>query len=301
LQNSGISSLATTSPSPPAAGSSHSRFSLTGRSVAVDRRIDAVRRDLADIRLASRVFAPHYAACVARSALAISPIRRDRASDSQILSEILPGECFDLLELSNGSAWGVCAADGSVGFVSAAALGVAAAPTHVVAIVSASVRADPDAEGAIVGTLPMGASVANRGGGDFLAVPGGFVAVADLRPIDSFAPDFVAVADTLVGVANKPGGRSGAGLDAGGLVFLALAMAGIPAPRFGDLQAGLGRAIEGEALIRGDLVFFAEHAAILTDGDTVVHVAADGVRLASLADVVASGAFGPVVAKRRLA
>ncbi|MDF0752810.1 hypothetical protein NLU14_21530, partial [Marinobacter sp. 71-i] len=61
MQNSGISSLASTSSQSPA-GPARKRFSLKGRSVPIDPRVDAVRRDLADVRLADRVFAPHYAA-----------------------------------------------------------------------------------------------------------------------------------------------------------------------------------------------------------------------------------------------
>ena len=34
---------------------------------AIDPRVDAVRRDLADVRLAERVFAPHYAAPLPRT------------------------------------------------------------------------------------------------------------------------------------------------------------------------------------------------------------------------------------------
>src|SRR3546814_7447063 len=42
------------------ADAGRNRFTLTGRSVALDRRVNAIRGDLADVALAGRYFAPHY-------------------------------------------------------------------------------------------------------------------------------------------------------------------------------------------------------------------------------------------------
>src|SRR3546814_14266912 len=42
------------------ADAGRNRFTLTGRSVALDRRVNALRGDLADVALAGRYFAPHY-------------------------------------------------------------------------------------------------------------------------------------------------------------------------------------------------------------------------------------------------
>ena len=103
-----------------------SRSALTGRSIRIDPRTDAARRDLADIRLADRVFAPHYAAPVDHVVIAPSSLRESRAADAAILGELAPGDIFEVLELSAGSAWGRAPALGLVGYVAADHLKVAA-------------------------------------------------------------------------------------------------------------------------------------------------------------------------------
>lgn len=119
------------------------------------------------------------------------------------------------------------------------------------------------------------------------------------------ATDIASAAETLIGIPARPGGRSPAGVDRAGLVFLAMQMTGGTAPRFCDLQAEqLGIPVTaGEALRRGDLLFFADHAAILSDAEHVVHLPAGGgpVTRETLDAIVGSGAFGPVTMVRRLA
>lgn len=176
------------------------------------------------------------------------PIRAGADSTSAILSEVLPGETFDLLELSSAGAWGISTTDNVVGYIDADALG----PYVVIAT--------------------------SEGGTD----------------------DVVANALALVGTPSRIGGRSALGLDAGGLIFLSLSQAGIVAPRFCDLQAQiLGRTV-GDAMRRGDLLFFGNHAAILTDAETVVHVGAKNVVVEPLEKLLTDGTHGPIAARRRL-
>jgi hypothetical protein len=127
LQNSGISSRATASANPLPAAPARRRFSLKGVSAQIDPRIDAVRGDLADVRLADRVFAPHYAAPLARTLMRDTALRAARACDSAVLAQLSSGGIFEMLELSAGTAWGVAPAAGLVGYIDAAALGETAA------------------------------------------------------------------------------------------------------------------------------------------------------------------------------
>lgn len=82
-----------------------------------------MRRDLADIRLADRVFAPHYAEAVLRTAIAASAIRPSSRLDSESLGMLDIGDAFELFELSDEQGWGRNLTSGVVGFVDAAALG----------------------------------------------------------------------------------------------------------------------------------------------------------------------------------
>ena len=109
-------------------------------------------------------------------------------------------------------------------------------------------------------------------------------------------------AEMLVGVPHRVGGRSGDGVDAAGLIFLAFDVAGRDAPRFADLQAqSLGMTIDDPAsLVRGDVIVFEHHVAILADSETVIHsVAGSGVVSEPLATILNEDRFGPVVARRR--
>lgn len=92
----------------------------------IDPRTEAARRDLADVRLADRVFAPHYAAPVPHVVDTRTTLRATRDSDGETLAELNVGEIFEVLELSAGAAWGRAPSIGLVGYVDAASLKVAA-------------------------------------------------------------------------------------------------------------------------------------------------------------------------------
>jgi hypothetical protein len=81
-----------------------------------------VRRDLADVRLADRVFAPHYAAPMPRILAADAGLRSSSAADSEVLASLNAGDVFEVLELAGNHAWGVAPAAGIVGYIPAAAL-----------------------------------------------------------------------------------------------------------------------------------------------------------------------------------
>ncbi|MBO9623290.1 MAG: SH3 domain-containing protein [Sphingomonas sp.] len=84
--------------------------------------MDAVRRDLADVRLAERVFAPHYAAPMPRALVRGVALRASRDADSEVLAQLQQGDLFEVLEFAGGNAWGVAPGAGLVGYVDADAL-----------------------------------------------------------------------------------------------------------------------------------------------------------------------------------
>ena len=74
------------------------------------------------MRLADRVFAPHYAAPLPR-ALAVTTVLREAAGrNSESLTTLERGEVFEVLELAGENAWGKASAQGLVGYIDAAAL-----------------------------------------------------------------------------------------------------------------------------------------------------------------------------------
>ena len=84
-----------------------------------------MRPDLADVRLADRVFAPHYAGPMPRDLARPIALRAAPARDSEVLAELKAGECFEVLELAGTTAWGVAPGAGLVGYIDADALGAA--------------------------------------------------------------------------------------------------------------------------------------------------------------------------------
>src|SRR3546814_3742851 len=75
------------------ADAGRNRFTLTGRSVALDRRVNAIRGDLADVALAGRYFAPHYSCPQTFSLTAPRVAIRSRAHmSSMAISELLRSE-----------------------------------------------------------------------------------------------------------------------------------------------------------------------------------------------------------------
>lgn len=205
-----------------------------------------------------------------------------------MLSEVLAGETFEVLELSGSNAWGVSGMDGSVGNVDVTHLTIVEPATYIVCVPLAGIEGGS--------ALPMGSRVAGVEADGRVTFSGGQVAVDDIRPLGAPVADFVALAQSLVGTPAKVGGRSGAGVDAAGLIFLVLSLAGIKAPRFIDIQAAkLGHVVADSApILRGDLIFFADDVAIATDANHAIHVGTDKVQIIAIADL------GSVATRRRL-
>ena len=96
---------------------------LSGPSTLLDPTTHAVRPDLADVRLARRVFAPHYAAHQPRVIAVAAPLRRARDGGSDVLATLPAGAAFELLDLTGDAGWGVAPAERLVGYVDARVLG----------------------------------------------------------------------------------------------------------------------------------------------------------------------------------
>ena len=100
-------------------------FALTGRSRVLDPRTHAVRPDIADIRLAEQVFAPHYARAMRRTLRVDARLRAGRGPDDETLATLAAGDAFDLLDVTGAAAWGIAPERGLVGYLDASALGQA--------------------------------------------------------------------------------------------------------------------------------------------------------------------------------
>jgi cell wall-associated NlpC family hydrolase len=251
---------------------------------ARDARLHAFRPDLADIRLRGEVPAERFVAGQpARIAVAVADIRKAPSLDAGVDTQALFGADVRVFERAAGWAWIQAESDGYVGYVSETMLGDQGdQPTHLVSAPRSFVYPGPDLKLPRAGELSMGSAVAIEGyaetrGTRYALLPSGQALIAGhLRPVDEYASDYVAVAETLLNTPYLWAGVSAFGIDCSGLVQLAMRMAGKNVLRDSDMQAeSIGEAIKPgpgfSGLQRGDLVFWKGHVAIMTDSENMIH------------------------------
>ena len=249
----------------------------------LDRRSHAYRPDLADVRLKDKVAAGRYAQGAAASVtVPVADIRPRPHPACAIDTQALLGEALTVFDSADGWAWVQLKADGYVGYVPQDAIGEGgAAATHVVAVPRSFVYPGPDLRFPHKAALSMGSRITVTGAVETRATPyalledGSAMIAAHLRSVGENAPeDRVAVAARFLHTPYLWGGRSGFGIDCSGLVQMALAMTGVPAPRDSDQQAAsLGTLIDParDGLKRGDLVFWKGHVGFVEDPETLLH------------------------------
>ncbi len=246
----------------------------------LDPRRHPYRADLAAEALRGQADVPRYVEGELRQvALAAAPLWSRPDASRGWASQVLYGETVKLYEERDGWAWVQAVRDGYVGYVPAAALSAeVTVATHRVSVPGTFVYAEPDAKALTGLHLGMNAlvHVADMKPGFAQLVDGRFVPARHLAGLNTFAADFVAVAEQFVGTPYVWGGRTRLGLDCSGLVQTGMHAAGLDCPRDSDMQmVDLGTPVEVrrdlDGLQRGDLVFWPGHVGILTDAATVLH------------------------------
>lgn len=245
-----------------------------------DPRLTPARADLAAAHLRGIVEAPRFVeGRPMHLRVEIADLRRAPSLELPIDTQILFGETVTLYDEDEGWAWVQLMSDSYVGYMSREALAEGpAAPTHRIKVNRTFIYPAANMKQPVVGALTRGARVAvATQTGDFAQIAsGGFVFAAHLDTLATSAPDFVAVAEDFVGSPYLWGGKSNLGIDCSGLVQVALAEAGIAAPRDTDLQqAALGESLPVDAALghlrRGDLVFWKGHVGIMRDPEILLH------------------------------
>ena len=99
------------------------QLGLAGPSEPLDSAHWPVRGDLAHVRLAGKVFVPHYAAPMERRVVAAgAALMTSVKSDAEVREQLAGGTMFNVLDIAGNWAWGQVGEDGFVGYVALEAL-----------------------------------------------------------------------------------------------------------------------------------------------------------------------------------
>jgi len=245
--------------------------------VALDPRIYPFRPELAAKHLQGQVQAARFVEGKRHAVVEpIAGLRREPSHEAQLVTQALLGESVIVYEATDeGWVWGQLEADGYVGWLAANALGPGGpAPTHKIAVPRTLGFPGPDIKLPPVTALPMGALlvIVRQDERFAVAANGWHLPVVHLTPIKAKQPDFVTVAETLLGAPYLWGGKTSLGIDCSGLVQIALQASGVNCPRDSDMQElTLGKSSQLADLRRGDLMFWKGHVAIARDSKTILH------------------------------
>ncbi len=99
------------------------QHTLSGPAEKLDAPHWPVRGDLAHVRLAGRVFVPHYAVPMPRTVIAAgAALRVTGEAAAEVRDTLSGGTLFNVLDISGGWAWGQVGEAGFVGYVPLEAL-----------------------------------------------------------------------------------------------------------------------------------------------------------------------------------
>lgn len=202
--------------------------------------------------------------------------------DSELETEILFGEVFEIEKESAGWAYGVSQIDGYKAYIQTKNLAKNFdPPTHIIIAPRTMIYKQASAKACGLKALPMGAQVKVENenmGFAKIKTPNqifdGFVPIKHLSHLNELKFDFVSMALSMLGTPYIWGGRSTIeGIDCSALLQLSLNLAGIKAPRnSSDQEAKLGKEIEDKnQLQRGDLVFWKAHIGIMINESELLH------------------------------
>lgn len=253
----------------------------------LDKRLHAFRDDLADEALKGKVNAAKFVRGERhRIDVPFVDLRPAPNDESGIDSQLILGDPVRVFDRENGWAWVQSLRDNYVGYVPEHVLGpnvrALQATTHRVCMPRTFRYAEPDMKTPIVDALSLGSALVvvgeaeTRGTKYLETADGRFVIAHHLLPIETYVPDYVSVAETLMHTPYLWGGATGFGIDCSGLVQLSMLMAGEKVQRDSDMQEqttgnALGFAAMDGGLQRGDLIFWKGHVGIMRDHETLIH------------------------------
>jgi Bacterial dipeptidyl-peptidase Sh3 domain/NlpC/P60 family len=255
----------------------------------LEKRLNAYRSDLADIRLKGKVSAKVFREGSPMQMLApIATLHRAPAADAAQDTEVLMGETCRVFDVADGWAWVQLTRDSYVGYIRHEFLNAHVhQPSHKITVPSTLLYAKPSIKTQPVKFLSMNAEVTVAAVQDqFLELAtGGFIFSEHAKPVNQQQTDFVCVAEQFLNAPYLWGGKSVHGIDCSGLVQTALHACGKFCPRDADMQeAELGSPLlinNLDGVKRGDLIFWKGHVGIMRDKETLLHASGHQMQVVS--------------------
>ncbi len=214
----------------------------------------------------------------------ISPAADLRATpqlSTSIEDQLVFGQGFEVVQAQGdwlrGHAIGMWGQPYYEGWVEAKHFGDNATPTHKVISLRAPVFLRADIKSPVVMSLSLGSRLAAQAHSeDFYKIDEGYVHASHVGALTESESDYTSIAEKYLLLPYIWGGKSADGLDCSALVQNSLWAAGYPCPRdSGPQSQDIGEAVpitDGfDNLIRGDLVFWTGHVAIMMDSAWIIH------------------------------
>ena len=248
----------------------------------MDTRTLPAREDLAAERLRDQVKAARYVPGAPRSVIRDgAPLRFSPDISAGLESQLIYGEVFQVYEDRDGWCWGQNMTDQYVGYVPSVDLATdVPTPDHQVAARHSHLYTEPDMKRPTAGSISMSSrvKVVDVSGRFCRIASGHWIHARHLVSLDYTTRDLIGTALKFLGVPYLWGGRTAMGLDCSALVQMALAMAGMAAPRDSDLQQNkLGTLVpmdddqDFSRIEEGDLVYFPGHVGLFVDDWRFLH------------------------------
>jgi cell wall-associated NlpC family hydrolase len=272
----------------------------------LDRRLNAYRDDLADIRLKGQVTASRFVEGEpARVIVGRAPVHRTPEPAAALDTHYHYGERLRVFAQTRTTAWCQSEEDGYVGYTAVRHLvfGAAPEPTHTIANLGAYTYRVPDLRAAPLDFLPRHSPVAVTETGiitrdtEYARLDAtGFLPLSCLSPTPPSSRDLVSAAALYLGAPYLWGGRSFLGIDCSGLVQQAFRDLGIAVPRDTDMQRDtIGTPASVDDLQPGDLIYIPGHVMICAGQEEVIHASGTGmaVRRDKLSDLTKAWGLDP--------